>query len=215
MSFLFGFAPFKSKLVSIGIIVAVIQVFLLINADFIYGEFVNQVRFVLTLYFFLYLIMVSPLGKKLPTFTQGPQAIQNFIIGFIITAAVMTVIPLFLVKASSLEFVTLSLGFGLLHGFVKAYIEEIVFRYALPIAFGFGDIISSILFASFHISVIVLSGAAGLGFDMVFRFILLFALGMIWSFTRNRLGILASVGSHFSYNLFVLGAIPSFFGVGI
>src|SRR3990167_8588251 len=125
-----GLAPFKSKLISIGIIVAIIQVFLLINANFIYGQFAPQVVSVLTVYFFLFLIIALPIGAKIPLEREGQKAIQGFVIAFIVTAAVMTVLPQLIVKAASLEFVTLSLGFGLLHGFVKAYIEEVVFRYA-------------------------------------------------------------------------------------
>ena len=208
MASVLGLIPFKSKLVSIGLIVALIQVFLLINASFIYGQYAPQVVQVLSVYFFLFLIIALPIGFKLPIFKERPKVIQNFIIAFIITAALMTILPTIIVKTASLEFITLSLGFGLLHGFVKAYIEEVVFRYALPIAFGLGDIFSSLLFALFHISVILLSPSMVFGLDLILRFTLLFALGLIWSLTRNKLGLMGSIGSNFAYNLAVLGALP-------
>ena len=106
-----------------------------------------------------------------------------------------------------------ALGFGALHAFVKAYIEESVFRDALPKA-GLGDVISNVLFGMFHLAVLTTVG--GLTYlQALLPITVLIILGLVWAGVRNIYGIMGSTGSHFAWNLFAYGALPRIFMGGI
>jgi len=229
-----SFIPKKlNKSVTMGIAVMIGQMFLLINADFVFGSHAPAVKETLIMYLLFLAVILAYTNRKLPTFEEqrkrkGQPDISHgmaFIIGFIVTALVM----FFFVMGSpygawlaSLEGVTLIVGFAFLHGFTKAYIEEMVFRDVLPIGLKLGDFISNILFAAFHFAALTrratlaisIGEMSAVGFwpFVIYGSITLFVLGMIWAYVlRDRVGIMGAVGSHFAYNLAVLGALTALF----
>ena len=194
---------------TVGILVTLIQLFLYINADWIYGPYADQARNVLLAYFILTTVVLASFAVKLPTLDVGEKGLYNFFVGFVLTSVFMLLIPKALqARLASIETTAMALGFGLLHGFVKAYNEEIVFRGILPKALGGGlyaDVLSNILFGLFHLAV------TGASLPAIF---LLSILGMIWAFIRNRIGLMGSTGSHFAYNLGVMGVLDKIFSPG-
>ena len=223
-----GFAPFVWKKLSVGLMVLIVTAFLWINSAFIYQAFAEQASHVMLIYLILYVLFASSFAiavrGKVPIFAKGLTDLRNFVITFGLTAAVMFFIPLIFLQQASVEIFILALGFGLLHSFVKAYIEEIVFRWILPIGFRIGDIFSNILFALFHMSVLTsVLIAQGISFEIaiasaIVPMTVLFFLGMLWAWMRgpngSRFGIAGAVGSHFSYNLASLGILAAMLGVG-
>lgn len=216
---IFGFAPLVWKKLSIGVVILLITAFLWVNASFVYGAFADTVRTILLVYLVLYAIMVASFKGKIPIFQRGIADLQNFIITFVGTTIIMMFIPLFLLQQASVETIILATGFGFLHAGVKAYIEEIVFRWILPIGFGMGDWLANAFFGLFHMGVLssVLI-ATGMAFELaiatsIIPMIALFALGMVWSQLRNWGGLPAAIGSHYAYNLVVLGVWGIILGV--
>ncbi len=191
---------------AVGLFVILVQLFLYVNADYIYGVYADMVRTVLVTYFFL-LALFSPIVIQILS-GIGLQDIPNFSIGFILTAVVMLVVPaMFLVTGQLETGLSMALGFGFLHSMVKAFNEEIVFRGVLPKIMGgsiYADIISSVTFGVFHFAV------TGVNWMAMF---LLMGLGFVWVLVRNRFGLMGSTGSHFAYNLGVLGVLPQLIGV--
>lgn len=206
-----------------GLIIIILQIFLWTNADLIYGSFAEPVRDVMLIYLVMYAVVWAPLKHSPLTFTAGRESFWNFVFIFIGTSAfllLITVLPGItgLIAATSGQVVAAAsvagLGFGALHAFVKAYIEESVFRDALPRIGGLGDIWSSVLFGLFHFSILItFSGLAVL--EAVMPMIILMALGYFWSKMRNGFGIMGATASHFAWNLFAMGVIGFVFTGGI
>lgn len=202
--------PFRKKgAFSIGVVVVLIWLFLFTQAELIYGQWAIQVREIFTLYIVMFLIFASAYRKGMPGRNEGLKSMIPF--GIMAVLTLVIAIPFsWVVTSASMEFVTIALGFGLLHSFVKAYIEELVFRYYLPLVVGLGDVLSSILFGLFHLSVTYMTGNPA----PVQTILLLMGLGYFWSLVRRLFqsqgigaGIAASTGSHFAWNLVALGLI--------
>ena len=201
----------KASKLSLGLIILIIQAFLWINAEWIYGSYAEVVRTTLTIYFILFIIVALPFGRKIPTFTSGVSGLSKFLAGFFLMFVIVSLLLIGKVftaaELASLEAVKLALGFGLLHGFVKAYIEELVFRYFLPFAAGLGDFISNILFGVFHASVAFMSGNPAPISTVVFLIVLGFVFSIIRGKGNKGLGLEGATGAHYAYNLFALGAL--------
>lgn len=190
--------------VGIGILFA--QLFLYINASAIYGPYAETVRNVMLAYFILLAILspfVIPILMKI-----GLQDVPAFSIGFVLTTIVMLVVPIVTGLTGEIESgLTLALGFGFLHSFVKAFNEEIIFRGVLPKVMGgstTAGVVSSILFGVFHFAV---TGGS------IFAIAFLSVLGFIWWLVYKRFGLFGSTGSHFAYNLAALGVLSKLIGV--
>lgn len=210
--------------IPVGLWVMIIQVFLYIDASWIYGPFAAQVRDILSIYFILFLVVFVSLGTKLPTLNSKKESLRNFMFMFIVGVIVMMTLGSFLKGQGSLtgqfasievEAVAIAYGFMFLHGFVKAYIEELVFRYAIPAALNlkgrleiYAAIISSVLFGIFHTAVAAMSATAFAPLTIIY----LSLLGLVFYYIAKRFGIMGSTGFHFAYNLGVLGLLPLFFG---
>lgn len=194
---------------AVGLFILFAQLFLFINAEFIYGPYAGMVKNVMLAYFIM-LAFFSPFVIKL-LMGIGPQDLPNFSIMFVLTSIVMLVLPAFaLITGEIEEGLTLALGFGFLHAFVKAFDEEVIFRGVLPMIMGQGvktgiyvDIISSVAFGAFHLAV---TGAN------IFAMIFLSALGFIWAQVYKRFGLMGATGSHFAWNLGALGVLPTILG---
>lgn len=195
---------------NVGIIVLIIQLFMFISADLFFLDYAQQVREILIIYFILYLMVWVTLGGR-PVGIDRKETFYSFLLGFFLTSAVLLIVFLPQAHTAALTEVmpqasiASAMGFGLLHAFIKAYIEEDVFRVALPRYFG--DIISNILFGIFHLS--VLMTIAGLSLlQAILPVCLLVVLGFIWAYIfRNNFGKMAAVGSHFAWNLFAYGIL--------
>lgn len=236
------FLPFKKQAASAGVIVLLSILFMWISADFIYGAYADMVRQTMIIYFFTFLLVYTAVNGK-PKSMDG-ESLWNFILGFIATSVILLglsfVIAPLLSAANIAEPVVIAsisitgLGFGVLHGFVKAYIEESVFRWALPKLANLGDIISNILFGVFHTAVLVTVTIPALVVDgtladlgaanwtyAIMPVIMLVVLGFVWSYIRGTnggglgWGIMGATGSHMAYNLFALGILPLIFLGGI
>ncbi len=207
---------------SVALFVVLVQIFLLFNAQAIYGDFAPLISEVLTIYLIAFAVVLVALGLTPPTAERPISALLNFIGLFAITTVIVTPFAAFIVE-SSFEIIILALGFGMLHGFVKAYIEEVIFRFAIPTALGStpdnpklsAGVISSVLFGFFHFGVLTATAsglitASILAPDLFWTFVIqntliLTALGMVWWFIFNRFGLMGSTGSHLAWNLIALG----------
>jgi hypothetical protein len=216
------FVGFRRKALNVGIIILLIQLFLLIAADYIYGQYAEVVRSILIVYFFMFVLTRVTLGGR-PSTLSPKESWSSFLIMFVFTSVILLVGSIAFLNFQSSANLTeaipaavgaTALGFGALHAFVKAYIEEDVFRNALPIHAGLGDIISNILFGVFHFAVLV--NVRGLGMiQAIFPIVILVILGLIWSRVRNGFGIMGSTGSHFAWNLFAFGVLGKIFTGGL
>jgi len=232
---LLSFMPFQKKAMSAGVPIMLSILFMWISADFVYGEYAEMVRNTMMIYFFLFLIPYTVLNQT-PKSVMS-ENIWNFFIGFLGTGTVLFIITqgigIFGTTAVLSEpfvatITVTGIGFGVLHAFVKAYIEESVFRWALPKYAGLGDILSSVLFGLFHLSILVSFTipsmvAAGTLTDMGamnwtyagMPVITLTALGVGWSKVRDTIGVIGSTGSHTAWNMFALGILPRIFMGGM
>jgi membrane protease YdiL (CAAX protease family) len=191
---------------AVGLFILLAQLFLYINAEAIYGVYADLVRNVMLAYFIL-LAILSPFVIQI-LMKIGIDDIPSFSMVFILTALVMYLVPFITGITGEVERgLTLALGFGFLHGFVKAFNEEVIFRGVLPRMMGnkYGGIISSVAFGFFHLAVTGVNWLA-----MVFLSI----LGFVWYLIYQRYGIMGSTGSHFAYNLAALGVLPTLLGGG-
>jgi len=182
---------------AIGVIILLIAGYLWTQADFIYGPYAGMVRNTMMVYFGLMAVM-APL--VLPTIMKiGLEEVPMFSLGFIVTSVLMLTVPNILTSllAGQVEAnIALVLGFGFLHGFIKAFFEEVIFRGALPTFIG--DIWSSVAFGLFHFGItgVPLAGA-----------VFLMGLGYLWAKVRDSMGLMGATGSHFAYNLGVMGIL--------
>lgn len=231
------FIPFKR--VSVGTLVLLVQLFLWISADAVYGAFAEAVREVMLIYFIMFALgwvgqKIRPLQFSTGT---GRETFTNFLFIFVITAAILLpltatgIVSGVLLRVTSGQFfftagaITITgLGFGALLAFVKAWIEESIFRDLLP-RIGFGDIASNILFGVFHLSILITFTIPGLITQGVLvdlganNFIhalapvlVLTTLGFVWARVRNGWGIAGATASHTVWNLFSMNALGIVFG---
>jgi membrane protease YdiL (CAAX protease family) len=209
-----AFAPF-SKL-TLGILLLMTMLFVYLAADFIYGPYAPAVKNVMIVYFILFVMVMAGLKSGMPLLDTSPVALSSFAVGFAVTAVVFLFIPLKgFAGEITMTAVKMALGFGILHGFIKAYIEEAVFRGILMKRIGI--FFSNIFFGVFHIGVIIL-GLTAMGLAVTFASVgipvaILIALGFAWSFIAQRWGLMASTGSHLAYNLAAFGVLKSVLGV--
>lgn len=182
--------------ITLNLIILFVMLFLFINATFVYGVYAEQVKTTLIAYFILILMVSVATGSQL----FAPLTImdlRNFAIMFILTTLVF--VPLQFLRGLGAEVaVTSALGFGLLHGFVKAFIEEEV--WADKLKKHIGPVGSALTFGLFHVSMTLVSG--GVNYAAI---VLLTALRFVWDKIYDRFGVMGSTGSHFAYNAAVMG----------
>ncbi len=209
------FGAMFSKL-TLGILLLMSMLFVYLASDWIYGPYAPTVKNVMVVYFILFALVMSGLKSGMPLLDTSPVALASFAVGFAATAIVLVFIPLNGVAGEiTATAVKMAIGFGILHGFIKAYIEEAVFRGILMKRIG--TVLSNIFFGIFHIGVIIL-GLTAMGLAVTFASVglpvlILVMLGFAWSFIAQRWGLMASVGSHLSYNLAAFGVLKTVLGV--
>lgn len=210
------FALPKMKVLSLGLFIALLWGFLFVNAPGIYGDFAPQMRDIFNVYIGLFVLVLGVLAMtglkiRIPEFSEPIRdQLIKFVVGFVITGFLMMfvvfVVPTFSAVVASTEIVILAAGFGLIHSFVKAFIEEIVFRSWLPSAFGLQVIGSSVVFGLFHFAVTGVNP-----FAMVY---LMFA-GFAFAVAHKYLGLMGATGAHTAHNIIALGLGTAVFGLGL
>ncbi len=187
---------------SLGLLVILIQLFLLVNVDFIYGDQAPQMSRILNLYILLQVALLAFIAKKSPTgdISLSRVAISSLVFGLF--GVVISFIPAAITGSLTLPVL---LQFGLLHGFVVAYTEELIFRWVLPIMIGIGDLWSSVLFGLFHFAAYQASIP-----------VILFAvfLGFVFTLFRSRWGLMAAVGAHTAWNYKATGLLQQILRIG-
>lgn len=206
--------PNVQKLKNLTLWVVLIQIFLFLAAEWIYEGFAPTIRNVLAAYFFLLLLGLQVGGANIGELKL--YSAMPFVLGFAVTYAILYAIGPGVtgnILLGQIENVKIAAGYGLLHGFVKAYIEEVIFRWVLPFKAGLGPILSNIGFGLFHVGVLAIQGTPLTGAIFV-PVMILTGLGFAWHLLAWKvnifgkpLGIMGSTGSHYAYNLFALGAI--------
>lgn len=196
---------FSLKRVSVGIVIIIVQLFLLVNASWIYGETAPQMEKILTMYLIMQAVILAAFAVRMPQLERFRQesAFKGLIVflgASLILVGVPATIHLFL--GGLFSEIKIIAGFGLVHGFVIAYTEELIFRHILPKVAMLGDIMSSTLFGVFHIAVYHTTPLA---------MILLMALGFGFALIRDRFGMMGAVGAHVAWNWKVLGVLDKIF----
>lgn len=197
--------------------------FFWINAEAVYAVFADEIRQVLLLYLIMLIGLLAVFREELPGRGEGAGGLAKFALFFAITYPVALAITTFLTPQGSLvatidtfERLALAIGFGSLHAFGKAYVEEASFRGVLMKRLGqAGPILSSIIFGIFHANLAFrnasqLVAAGELAQVAVIPYVLqvfmfLTIIGFVWALVARRFGLLASTGSHTAWNMVILG----------
>ncbi len=200
------------KILSIGTVIATIQVFFLIGATTGYfpESFFRKtlIFFVLTLGIFGFgAIATAKFERKLFN-TSFIKVLPKFLLFAGITLAILFAIGLILkpeITSKIFGVLQIPLYVVLFHALIVAVNETMVFQVFFPNQFKFRRmplwmiyIVSSILFASFH------WWAAGGAFWLILPYI---PLGILFLAVKNKWGWIATCGVHWSYNIFLLGFI--------
>ncbi len=206
--------------VTIGVIILIVHLFLLTNATWLFGSHAPQAVSELTTYMLFTVFAMAAFAAPLPLIASKVEGFYGFIFSFIATLPIAhyVIIPVLNTSGTigsviaNIESVRAALAFGLLFAFIKAYDEEIVFRHILQKVAGLGVYIQAILFGLFHTAMLfatvyVVSGFAG----VVASMLLLTILGVIWGImsASGKNGLMIALGSHFAWNLSVLGLSAS------
>jgi membrane protease YdiL (CAAX protease family) len=181
------------KKLNVTIVVLILQLFLFVSADAIYGSQSTTAKSLLIAYMLMTIsVLVFTRTTEIKGMRDTPQSLINFFIFFVASALLLLILP---VGSAGFGTLKTAWGFGLIQSFVVAYSEEVMFRGVLPLYLG--DIYSNILFGLFHWAV---SGS------IVFVLFAI-AMGFVFSFVRDRWGIYASMGLHSAWNLKALGIL--------
>lgn len=192
--------------INLGAIVIMITLFLWLGADFFFGKGANAASRVILMYLIMLMSIIIVFRTEMPNIILNSQSLVIFIITGTITAIGLSAVPkLFL---SSFEPIV-AISFGFLYAFVKAFIEEVIFRWVLVRKFN--PVIASLLFGAFHFGVLAVFGTPFTTIIVAVTFLSILGYGWYllsnWYGKGNPIGLMASTGSHFGYNLVALGVI--------
>lgn len=195
--------------ITVNIFLLLLIAFSFVAADWLYGPYSSIVRNVMITYFILFLLVKAFTGAPIPMMGVTFPELGAFGFGFIATMIIVMFLPIGFSGEISYNTLKLAFGFGILHGFIKAYIEEAIFRGMLMQRIGI--VMSNIAFGLFHVGVIIMTLASG-GLAVTLAGVLvpvitLTALGFVWSFMAQRFGFMSAVGSHLAYNLKAFGVL--------
>lgn len=213
----FNLIPGSFKAIRIDVIILFIMAILLLMSDFLFGALSPLIFPTIVAYSILFILSIR-LGKfNVNELRKRPKVFQNLLFG----VALMIVIAFALqssgilspgliasTETSGLTFAALIGGSGIVLVSMKAFIEEVVFRGALPKT-GLGDIGSNLAFGLFHVATLTARAAFDPTFSVALipvAVLLLVGLGFVWTFFRNSLGLMGAVGGHIGWNLAALGA---------
>lgn len=196
--------------ITAGIVILILQIWMFVSSDFLFGAYAEIAETALIIYMLMFAYVMASYRSAFPTAEVSVTNFFWFIAAFGVTFFVVAFFPAqFTAFIASIEAVKVVIALGLLYAFVKAFIEEAIFRQILPegtsFVPGIGKFWSSILFGLFHVAVL---SASGLGIvSLIFALVWLSLLGYIWAIAKPFIGILGTTGSHFAYNLKALGVI--------
>lgn len=191
----------------IGFAVFIAVMILLLGSEAIYGNLAPDMERVLYIYLFMLILTLVYFPKREHKMPTIPAAFPVFMIAFLITLFLMLIvrsIPMMqgLLVVSTLEAsIEFTAVFLIMHAGVKAYIEEEVFRARLSVILGEGG--QAIAFGLFHFFVLYM--LFGFTWMLLGALVWLTLLGYAWGRVEDWGGTPASTGSHFAYNLVVMG----------
>jgi len=198
----------KMQHINIGAVVVLITLFLWLGAPFFFGEqAADAAGRIIMMYLLMLLSVLVVFRDEMPVIPFNAKSITIFIITGTITTIALVSMKAVLFLSSFEPIVALSFGF--LYAFVKAFIEEVIFRWTLVRRFN--PVIASLMFGGFHFGVLVVFGVPFTTLLVAIGF--LSALGFAWYMLSSwygkgsPIGLMASAGSHFGYNLVALGVI--------
>ena len=193
----------KLSAISLGVVILLVQLWMLVNTDVLFTENARQWKDVILVYLILQVTVfaIPDLRSKLLD-TPALKGFLKVLVFAVITIALLSMSLTFL-RSSSLAGLSRGvMSLIILHGFIVAVIEENIFRHWLGKVRRWGNIRQAGIFAIFHYSVY-----SGNLFSLAFIFLLglaLFWVKMKWSPKTD----LANIGVHWGYNVFVLGLLP-------
>ena len=196
----------------VDLLVAFMLFTLILGSGFAFGDKAPMMEKILYMYLFLFLIGRVIFKKAHKRSFPINKAIFNFGVMFFVTAILMLFIPAdaqALLAASSFDAqVAFAVSFGVMYAFIKAYIEEDVFRNRLSVVLGNRG--QAIAFGLFHFFVLV--GVFGFTPALLIPIVILTVLGYVWGIVQDKYGTFGSTGSHFAYNSAVTGLLPKMMG---
>lgn len=206
--------------VTFGVMIVILELILLTNTSLFFPiEEVANVQRVMMIYIIMQLMAMMLLFTIKRTQSDifsltTYQGLFQFFLGFLVTGVIVLVAVPASIAASfePLALVKISLLGTILYTFIRAFVEEFLFRDTLEEIIGRYP--QAALFGMFHFAVLSIGGAAFL--SVLVGAFFLFVLGIIWSYMKDIkiFGILGSTGSHFSYNLHAFGIWSLLFGGG-
>lgn len=218
---------FKKKLNDFGnfpfifVFIAIILFFLITGSSF-FPEWDSSFNSIITTYLIMMVVFMYWARKDTRTFLKMPlkNGLIGFTIGLFVTVLLMNVLISLKVMSSPSLPQEIFWSTVILHMFVVAPVEEVIFR-GIWLEYT-GVLISSILFAAWHMySYGFIWYEGGWSSFNWSAMIIAFIIGMILALIvqrskditdkRIKLGIPCAVGIHAAYNLCILGAF--YFGV--
>lgn len=180
----------------IGIAVLIVQFFLFINAEAVYGQEAAAAKDILEVYILLLTASIAITGVRPDIIGGDVDRLINFFFVFFVSSILLVAIP-FVVQGWGLSAAS-SLHYILMQVFTVAYTEEVVFRAIFPEFLN--DLLSAGTFGMFHWAVygksLLLVGVA-------------VALGLMFAVVRDRFGITGAIGAHAAWNLKAQGVLDA------
>lgn len=208
----------SQKSLTIGVVLLITLVFLLTNASLFFTNVQNTQIVMLIYSVMLLFVIVAQLAtpgvqETEKIFVTGLGGLFPFFLGFFLTAMLLIALLIPGIIASFAEPLVLAgtpIGFfaGIIYAFIKAYIEEALFRDLLMSRIGI--VMQAILFGVFHFAVLSVGGASV--FAVLIGAFFLAALGYIWGVMKQFGGVFFSTGSHFAWNMHALGILKKIMG---
>lgn len=202
---------------TIGIVILIAQIWLLVSADALFPGM--EIWKIMMVYLVMQALVIASLDLTIPTLSTGVLGLTHFFIGFGITALIVMLIPQGLTGSLEVLSIDWTLGVtivmftvGILYAFIKAFVEETVFRFALERKAGLTRLTVAVLFGLFHGAVLSIGGAAIT--SILFGMFFLAVLGYVWSLFYDHFGILGATGSHLAWNISALGLLGMLIGAG-
>jgi hypothetical protein len=204
--------------------VGILWIVLYLGATAFYGEGAAAMQGILVGYFAMWVLMMvivqalpGKIGKQARESEPTTKALPMFLAFAIGSSLIFMLLYLLLqgiMTASTFEAsLGLALAGGLLTSFVKAYIEEDVFRgQIMPVL---GIVLQALLFGGLHAFILYYVGGvtdlAVLGASLAW----LSGLGLLWGWMKRNFCFGACVGSHFGYNMVATGTAVLLFGAAV
>ena len=195
--------------ISFGVVLLIAQAFLLVNARVFFPNTTGYWQTVILIYIVLEVLIASIPKTRRDVFSMSfVKAWPKMLLFAAITFAALT---LFNIVSLGGKFALpvlspVIIGVLIIHGLIISVVEETIFRDLLPdigrkikLAVILIAVITSALFALFHFGVY-----GGNWFSLAWAFV----LGLVFFYTARKFGLSASMGTHWGYNVWVLGLFP-------